>query len=307
MIKIAKKPIPLNSMKETKDFKSGFVTIMGRPNVGKSTLMNALTGTKLAITSPKAQTTRHRIFGIITKPDYQIVYSDTPGMIDPKYKLQEQMMAFVKSSLEDADLILFLVALEDKNEFPEMIEMAVRTGLPIIFLITKIDLKKGSQVEDKVAYWKELYPELEILPISAKDGFNIPQLLTRVVEILPHHPPYFPEDSITDRPEKFFAAETIREKIFLNYEQEIPYSSEVVITEFKEEPNIIRISAEIYIERDSQKGILIGHKGSSLKKVGIEARKDLETFFGKQVHLQTFVKVEKDWRRDAKKLKKFGY
>lgn len=280
---------------------------MGRPNVGKSTLMNALTGTKLAITSPKAQTTRHRIFGIITKPDYQIVYSDTPGMIDPKYKLQEQMMAFVKSSLEDADLILFLVALEDKNEFPEMIEMAVRTGLPIIFLITKIDLKKGSQVEDKVAYWKELYPELEILPISAKDGFNIPQLLTRVVEILPHHPPYFPEDSITDRPEKFFAAETIREKIFLNYEQEIPYSSEVVITEFKEEPNIIRISAEIYIERDSQKGILIGHKGSSLKKVGIEARKDLETFFGKQVHLQTFVKVEKDWRRDAKKLKKFGY
>lgn len=294
-------------MKETKDYKSGFVTIIGRPNVGKSTLMNALTGTKLAITSPKAQTTRHRIFGIITEKEYQIVYSDTPGMIDPKYKLQEQMMAFVKSSLEDADLILFLVSLEDKNDFPEMIEVAVRTGLPIIFLITKIDLKKGSQVEDKVTYWKELYPELEILPVSAKDGFNIPQLLSRIVEILPHHPPYFPEDSITDRPEKFFAGETIREKIFLNYKQEIPYSSEVVITEFKEEATIIRISAEIYIERDSQKGILIGHKGSSLKKVGIEARKDLEEFFGKQVHLETHVKVEKDWRRDAKKLKKFGY
>lgn len=294
-------------MKEKKDFKAGFVTIIGRPNVGKSTLMNALTGTKLAITSPKAQTTRHRIFGIITEDHYQIVYSDTPGMIDPKYKLQQQMMAYVNASLEDADLILYLVALEDKNEFPEMIEMAVRTGLPIIFLITKVDLRKGSQVEDKVSYWKELYPELEIMPVSAVDGFNIPQLLDRVIEQMPIHPPYFPEDSITDRPEKFFASETIREKIFLNYDQEIPYSSEVVIAEFKEEEKIIRILAEIYVERDSQKGILIGHKGSMLKKVGIEARKDLEDFFGKQVHLQTFVKVEKDWRRNDKKLKQFGY
>jgi len=294
-------------MKDTKDFKAGFVTIIGRPNVGKSTLMNALTGTKLAITSPKAQTTRHRIFGIITEEKYQIVYSDTPGMIDPKYKLQQQMMAYVNASLEDADLILYLVALEDKNEFPEMIELAVRTGLPIIFLITKVDLRKGSQVEDKVTYWKELYPELEVLPVSAVDSFNIPQLLERVLELMPHHPPYFPEDSITDRPEKFFASETIREKIFLNYDQEIPYSSEVVIAEFKEEEKLIRISAEIYVERDSQKGILIGHKGSMLKKVGIEARKDLEDFFGKQVHLQTFVKVEKDWRRNDKKLKQFGY
>jgi GTP-binding protein Era len=294
-------------MKTTNDFKSGFVTIIGRPNVGKSTLMNALTGTKLAITSPKAQTTRHRIFGIISEENYQIVYSDTPGMIDPKYKLQQQMMAYVNASLEDADLILFLVSLEDKNEFPEMIELAVRTGLPIIFLITKVDLRKGSQVEDKVSYWKELYPELEILPVSAVDGFNISQLLDRILEILPHHPPYFPEDSITDRPEKFFASETIREKIFLNYDQEIPYSSEVVIAEFKEDEKIIRIAAEIFVERDSQKGILIGHKGSMLKKVGIEARKDLEDFFGKQVHLQTHVKVEKDWRRNDKKLKQFGY
>ena len=294
-------------MKDTKEFRSGFVTIMGRPNVGKSTLMNALTGTKLTITSPKAQTTRHRIFGIITEDNYQIVYSDTPGTIHPKYKLQEQMMAYVNASLEDADLILLLVALEDKNDSPEMIEMAVRTGLPIIFLITKVDLRKGSQVKDKVAYWKELYPELEILPVSATAGFNTDQLLERAKEFLPVHPPYFPEDSITDKPEKFFASETIREKIFLNYQQEIPYSSEVVVTNFKEEEKIIRIRAEIFIERDSQKGILIGHKGTSLKKVGIESRKDLEDFFGKQVHLETHVKMEKDWRRNEKKLKRFGY
>lgn len=294
-------------MKELKNFRSGFVTIMGRPNVGKSTLMNALTGTKLAITSPKAQTTRHRVFGIITEDNYQIVYSDTPGTITPKYKLQEQMMAYVNASLEDADLILLLVALEDKNDSPEMIEMAVRTGLPIIFLITKVDLRRGSQVEDKVAYWKELYPELEILPVSATQGFNTDQLLNRVIDFLPLHPAYFPEDSITNKPEKFFAAETIREKIFLNYQQEIPYSSEVVVTEFKEEEKIIRIRAEIFIERDSQKGIIIGHKGASLKRVGMEARKDMEDFFGKQVHLETHVKVEKDWRRNEKKLKRFGY
>jgi len=280
---------------------------MGRPNVGKSTLMNALTGTKLAITSPKAQTTRHRIFGIITEENYQIVYSDTPGMIDPQYKLQEQMMAYVSASLEDADLILYLVALEDKNDFPEMIEMAVKTRLPIIFLINKVDTRKGTQVEDKVVYWKDLYPELEILPVSAKEGFNIPQLNKRIVEILPEHPPYFPEDSLTDKPERFFASETIREKIFLNYKQEIPYSAEVAITQFKEEDDIIRIAAEIFIERDSQKGILIGHKGASLKKVGTEARKDMEAFFGKKVFLETHVKVEKDWRKNEKQLKKFGY
>ncbi len=294
-------------MKDTKDFRAGFVTIMGRPNVGKSTLMNALTGTKLAITSPKAQTTRHRIFGIITEDKYQIVYSDTPGMIDPKYKLQEQMMNYVNASLEDADLILYLVSLEDKNEFPEMIELAVKTGLPIIFLLNKVDKRKGSQVEDKVVYWKGLYPELEIMPISATEGFNIPQLLDRIVSLLPIHPAYFPEDSITDKPEKFFASETIREKIFLNYDQEIPYSSEVVISEFKEEETIIRIRAEIFIERNSQKGILIGHKGAALKKVGTDARKDMEDFFGKKVFLETFVKVEKDWRRNEKQLKRFGY
>ncbi len=294
-------------MEDTKDFKAGFVTIMGRPNVGKSTLMNTLTGNKLAITSPKAQTTRHRIFGIITEENYQIVYSDTPGMIDPKYKLQEQMMKFVHSSLEDADLILYLVSLEDKNDFPEMIEMAIKTNISLIFLINKVDKRKGSQVEDKIHYWKELYPELELLPVSAIDGFNTDQLKKRILEILPEHPPYFPEDSLTDKPERFFASETIREKIFLNYQQEIPYSSEVVISDFKEEESIIRIRAEIFIERNSQKGILIGHKGSSLKKVGMEARKDMEAFFGKKVFLETFVKVEKDWRRNEKQLKRFGY
>lgn len=294
-------------MKDKKDFKAGFVTIMGRPNVGKSTLMNALTGTKLAITSPKAQTTRHRIFGILTEDNYQIVYSDTPGMIDPKYKLQEQMMKYVNASLEDADLILYLVALEDKNDFPEMIEMAIRNQAPLIFLINKVDKRKGSQVEDKVHYWKELYPEIEILPVSATEGFNIKQVQSRILELLPEHPAYFPKDSMTDKPERFFASETIREKIFLNYQQEIPYSSEVVITDFKEEPDIIRIRAEIFIERNSQKGILIGHKGSSLKKVGMEARKDMEDFFGKKVFLETFVKVEKDWRRNEKQLKRFGY
>ena len=294
-------------MKDAQEFKSGFVTIMGRPNVGKSTLMNALTGTKLTITSPKAQTTRHRIFGIITDEDYQIVYSDTPGMIDPKYELQKQMMSYVNASLVDADLILYLVSLEDKNDYPGMIEMAIRSNIPLIFIINKVDKRKGSQVEDKLSYWRELYPELELLPISAKEGFNTDQLTDRIKKILPIHPPYFPEDSLTDKPERFFASETIREKIFLNYDQEIPYSSEVVITDFNEDDKIIRIRAEIFIERVSQKGIIIGHQGSSLKKVGTEARRDMEEFFGKKVFLETFVKVEKDWRKNEKKLKNFGY
>lgn len=294
-------------MQSQATFKSGFVTIMGRPNVGKSTLMNALTGEKLAITSPKAQTTRHRIFGIISKPDYQIVYSDTPGAITPKYKLQEKMMDFVRAALEDADIILYLVSLEDKNEFPELIQMAQNTNVPMLFVINKADLQKGSQVHDKMAYWKESFPQLEMLAVSALTKLDTDKLLARIIELLPVHPPYFPDDEITDRPERFFAAEIIREKIFLNYEQEIPYSSEVVVSSFKEDEKIIRIMAEIYVERMSQKGILIGHKGSSLKKVGIEARKDMESFFQKQVHLETYVKVEKDWRKDERKLKRFGY
>lgn len=294
-------------MKETKEHKSGFVNIIGRPNVGKSTLLNALMGEKLAITSSKAQTTRHRIFGILTEKDHQIVFSDTPGAIDPSYKLQEKMMGFVRSALDDADVILFMVALDDKNDHPEVIEMALRAGAHMIFIINKTDLEKGSQTLDKTSYWKELYPDLEMLTISAIERKNTDVLLKRILELLPNHPPYFPEDEMTDKSERFICSEIIREKIFINYQQEIPYSSEVSIISFKEEEQIIRIEAEIFVERDSQKGIIIGKKAESIKKVGTEARKDMEAFFGKKIHLQTFVKVAKDWRKDERKLKGFGY
>ncbi|WP_425392432.1 GTPase Era [Ekhidna sp.] len=290
-----------------KDFKSGFVNIIGRPNVGKSTLLNALMNEKIAITSSKAQTTRHRMFGILTKENYQIVFSDTPGAIDPAYKLQEKMMGYVRTALDDADVILFMVALEDKNEYPELIEMAQRAEAPVIFLINKTDTSKGSQAFDKTAYWKELYPDLEIMNISALEQKGTNELLGRILELLPNHPAYFPEDEITDKSERFICEEIIREKIFMNYQQEIPYSSEVVVTSFKEEDKIIHIDAEIYVERDSQKGIIIGKKAESIKKVGTQARKDMEAFFGKKIHLQTFVKVEKDWRKDDRKLTRFGY
>ena len=294
-------------MSETKDHKAGFVNIIGRPNVGKSTLLNALMGEKLAITSSKAQTTRHRMFGILNDDSYQIVFSDTPGAIDPAYKLQEKMMGYVQTALEDADVILFMVALEDKNEYPQLIEMTQRAQAPVLFLINKTDQNKGSQTLDKTTYWKELYPDLEIMTVSALEQKGTYELLDRILELLPTHPKYFPEDEVTDKSERFICAEIIREKIFMNYQQEIPYSSEVVVTSFKEEDNIIRIEAEIYVERNSQKGIIIGKKAESIKKVGMEARKDMEAFFGKKIHLQTFVKVEKDWRKDDRKLSKFGY
>lgn len=294
-------------MTKTNTHKAGFVNIIGRPNVGKSTLLNAFMGEKLAITSSKAQTTRHRMFGIVTHADHQIVFSDTPGAIDPAYKLQEKMMGFVRNALEDADIILFMVALEDKNDHPEIIEMAIKTGVPIIFLINKTDEARGSQTLDKTTYWRELYPELEIMTISALGQINTDELLERIITLLPEHPAYFPEDEITDKSERFICSEIIREKIFLNYKQEIPYSTEVAITSFKEEEKIIRIEAEIYVERDSQKGIIIGKKAESIKRVGMQARKDMEAFFGKQIHLETFVKVEKDWRKDDRKLKRFGY
>ncbi len=294
-------------MIEKESLKAGFVNIIGRPNVGKSTLLNAFMGEKLAITSSKAQTTRHRMFGILTKDNYQIVFSDTPGAIDPAYRLQEKMMGYVNSALEDADVILFLVALEDKNDYPELIEMAQRANAPMLFIINKTDQNKGSQTLDKSNYWKELYPEMEILTISAKEKIGTDRLFERILELTPKHPPYFPEDEMTDKSERFICAEIIREKIFLNYQQEIPYSSEVVITSFKENTEIIHIDAEIFVERDSQKGIIIGRKAESIKKVGTQARKDMETFFGKKIHLQTFVKVEKDWRKDDRKLSRFGY
>lgn len=294
-------------MSDPNQFKSGFVNIIGRPNVGKSTLLNSLMKEKIAITSSKAQTTRHRMFGILNDDTYQIVFSDTPGAIDPAYKLQEKMMGYVRTALDDADVILFMVALEDKNEYPELIEMALQADAPVLFLINKTDQNKGSQTFDKTTYWKELYPDLEILSISALENHGTNELLNRILELLPFHPAYFPADELTDKSERFICSEIIREKIFMNYQQEIPYSTEVVVQSFKEEEQIIHIEAEIFVERDSQKGIIIGKKAESIKKVGMEARKDMEAFFGKKIHLQTFVKVEKDWRKDDRKLSRFGY
>lgn len=288
-------------------YQAGFVTIMGKPNVGKSTLMNALTGERLSITSNRAQTTRHRIFGIITGDNYQIVYSDTPGTIEPGYRLQERMMSFVKRSLEDADVILYVVELGEKNDQNEWIETAKSSGIPVLFVINKTDLGVGSQVLDKITYWKEQLPWADPIPVSATTGFGVSDLQQKILDLLPNHPAYFPEDELTDKSERFITSEVIREKIFLLYKQEIPYSSEVVVTSFKEDEAIIRISADIYVERNSQKGIIIGKKGEAIKTLGIAARKDLEVFFGKQIHLETMVKVEKDWRKDDLKLRRFGY
>ena len=294
-------------MESSEEFKSGFVNIIGRPNVGKSTLLNALMNEKLAITSSKAQTTRHRMFGILNDENYQIVFSDTPGAIDPAYKLQEKMMGYLRTALEDADVILFMVALEDRNDYPQLIEMAQNAQAPVIFLINKTDQNKGSQTLDKTTYWKELYPGLEIMTISALEQQGPQELMNRILELLPNHPAYFPKDEMTDKSERFICSEIVREKIFMNYKQEIPYSTEVAVTSFKEEESIIHIEAEIYVERDSQKGIIIGKKAESIKKVGMQARKDMESFFGKKINLQTFVKVEKDWRKDDRKLTRFGY
>ncbi len=289
------------------EFKAGFITIMGKPNVGKSTLMNALIGESLSITSPKAQTTRHRIFGIETTEQYQMVFSDTPGTIDPKYRLQSQMMKFVYSSLEDADIILYVVELGDKNDQLDWIKLAQKAQVPTFFLLNKIDTAKGSQVIDKIHYWKEQIPDIDFLPVSATTLENLPALKEKLIELLPTHPAYFPEGEMSDKSERFFAAEIIREKIFFQYKQEVPYSTEVVVTEFKEDEDIIRIRAEIYVERESQKGIIIGKKGEAIKNMGIASRKGIEAFFAKKVHLETFVKVEKDWRSKDAKLKRFGY
>ncbi len=286
--------------------KSGFVSIVGKPNVGKSSLMNRLVGENLSIITAKAQTTRHRIMGILNGEDFQIVYSDTPGMLEPKYELHEAMMSYVKVSLDDADLVLLIVELGEKFD-EKLFEPLKNLATPVILLINKIDLAKGSQVTDKIAYWKDLIKTVEIIPVSALTGENLDTLLPIIKKHLPEHPGYYPKDDLTDRSERFFAAEMIREKIFTNYDQEIPYSSEVGIEAFKEDDKIIKIRATIYVERDSQKGILIGKGGSSLKKVGTEARKSLESFFGKQVFLETHVKVADNWRKQKLKLKHFGY
>ena len=292
---------------EQKGFKSGFVSIVGKPNVGKSSLMNKLMGENLSIITAKAQTTRHRIMGILNGKDYQIVYSDTPGILEPKYSLHDAMMNYVKVSLEDADVILLVVELHDKYE-EVLFQRFLKIQTPIVLVINKVDLAKGSQVEDKVQYWKQSIPDVrEIIPVSAKTGLNVNRILDVVKTFLPDHPPFFPQDEFTDRSERFFASEIIREKIFENYEEEIPYSCEVGITSFKDETDILRISAVIYVERDSQKGIVIGKGGSSLKKVGIEARKDMEAFFGKKIFLETHVKVADNWRKERNRLRQFGY
>ncbi|MFQ3214799.1 MAG: GTP-binding protein Era [Marivirga sp.] len=288
--------------------KSGYVSIVGKPNVGKSTLMNALVGERLSIITSKAQTTRHRIMGILNGEDFQIIYSDTPGILKPQYELHQSMMSFVKSSLEDADVLLFVTDLYEKyEEGDRMIDQIAKLDVPTILVMNKIDQSKGSQAQDKMNYWAEIIkPDYQIM-ISALEKVNIQELFAMLKDLMPEHPPYFPKDQLTDKPEKFFVEELVREKIFQNYKKEVPYSCEVVVTEFKEDETIIRIRAEIYVERKSQKGIIIGKGGEAIKKVGIEARKDLEIFFAKQIHLETFVKVEQDWRKKDLKLKRFGY
>ena len=297
-----------------KSHKAGFVNLLGRPNVGKSTLMNALVGEKLSIITSKAQTTRHRIMGIINSPDFQVVYSDTPGIIKPKYELQHSMMRFVNNSIEDADVILFLLDINQPVPDPEKNDLYKKTLLtlnqaqiPIIIVLNKIDLLPKNEIAEKMPLYNGLIKGAEIIPVSALSKENIDTLFEKIFEKIPEHPPYFPKDELTNKPERFFVEEIIREKILLNYEQEVPYSTEVAVVSFKEDEKIIRISAEIYVERRSQKGIIIGKGGQSLKKVGMESRTDLEAFFGKQVFLETFVKVEPDWRKKESKLAKFGY
>lgn len=287
--------------------KAGFVSIIGKPNVGKSTLMNQLVGEKLSIITSKAQTTRHRIMGILSGDDFQVVYSDTPGILNPKYELHKSMMKFVSSSLEDADLILFVTDLYEKFEDDDMIKKLQATDIPIILIMNKNDLSKGSQAYDKLAYWKEIIETEHSMLISALNGEGVPELFQLILEQLPEHPAYYPKEEYTDKPERFFVSEILREKLFLNYKKEVPYSCEVVTTDFTEDEKIIRIRVVINVERKSQRAILLGHKGERIKKVGMEARLDMETFFGKKVFLEQFIKVEPDWRKKTNKLKGFGY
>jgi GTP-binding protein Era len=288
--------------------KSGFVNILGNPNVGKSTLMNALTGMKLSIITSKVQTTRHRIMGIVNGEDFQIIYSDTPGLINPVYKMQEQMVKYAYSALADADIILFVT---DIYELPDpsrdMVKRLAKINVPVFILINKTDLDKGGSVIRLTAAWSGLLPGAEIIPVSALKGFNLEKLLTRIISLLPESPPYWPKDEITNRSERFFAGEIIREKILLNYRQEVPYSVDIEVVSFKDSEEIIRISAIIYVMRESQKGIIIGKQGLALKKTGTMARIDLEEFFGKKIFLELLVKVKKDWRNNPRMLRQFGY
>ena len=288
--------------------KAGFVNIIGSPNVGKSTLMNALVGERLSIITSKAQTTRHRIMGIVNGEDFQIVYSDTPGVLKPNYRLQESMMDFVHTAIVDADIMLFVTDIyEDIKIEEKILEKIKNSKVPVLLLVNKIDLASQEVLEEKVAYWKNEVPNAEVIPVSALEKFNITYIFDRILALLPEGPGFYGKDELTDKPEKFFVSEIIREKILTNYKKEIPYSVEVVIESFKEEEKIVKIRAEILVIRDSQKGIIIGHQGKALKKVGTEARKDMETFLQKQVFLELFVKVNKDWRDSDQQLKRFGY
>ena len=288
--------------------KAGFVNIVGNPNVGKSTLMNVLVGERISIATFKAQTTRHRIMGILNTDEMQIVFSDTPGVLKPNYKLQESMLNFSTSALSDADVLLYVTdVIETRDKHNEFIEKVRQQTFPVLVLINKIDLIDQQKLEALVEEWKELLPQAEIIPISAISKFNVDYVMRRIKELLPDSPPYFDKDQWTDKPARFFVTEIIREKILLYYDKEIPYAVEVVVEQFKEEPKLIRINAVIYVERDSQKGIIIGKQGKALKKVATEARRSLEKFFGKSVFLETFVKVDKDWRSSDKELKNFGY
>ena len=288
--------------------KAGFVNIVGNPNVGKSTLMNLLVGERISIATFKAQTTRHRIMGILNTPEMQICFSDTPGVLKPNYKLQESMLQFSESALQDADVLLYvtdMVETPDKNQ--DFLSKVQRMACPILVLINKIDLSNQEALEEKVSAWHEVLPQAEVMPISALHRFNVDNVLKRIRELLPESPAYFDKDQWTDKPARFFVTEILREKILLYYDKEIPYSVEAVVEQFKETERHIHINAVIYVERESQKGIIIGHKGVALKRVSTEARKSLEKFFGKSVFLEVFVKVDKDWRNSDRALKSFGY
>ena len=288
--------------------KAGFVNIIGNPNVGKSTLMNALVGERLSIITSKAQTTRHRILGIVNGDDFQVILSDTPGIIKPAYELQTAMMDFVKSAFEDADVLLYLVELGEKSlKDEEFFKKISNSSIPVLLLINKIDTGDEEKLQQAVTHWSALVPNAEVFAISALENFGVEQVFKRVLELLPESPPFYPKDALTDKPERFFVNETIREKILMHYKKEIPYSVEIETEEFHEDEDIIRMRSVIMVERDSQKGIIIGHKGSAIKRVGTEARKDLERFFGKKVHIELYVKVNKNWRSDQRQLRRFGY
>jgi GTP-binding protein Era len=288
--------------------KAGFVNIIGNPNVGKSTLMNAFVGERLSIITSKAQTTRHRILGIVNGEDFQVILSDTPGIIKPAYALQESMMDFVKSAFEDADVLIYMVELGEKELKDEAFFTKIKNSkIPVLLLINKIDKGNETLLQEALELWQEKVPNAEIFAISALENFGVPEVFNRIIELLPESPPFYPKDQLTDKPERFFVNEIIREKILIHYKKEIPYAVEIETEEFFEEEKIIRIRSIIYVERETQKGIIIGHKGTAIKRVGVEARSDLEKFFGKQVHLELVVKVNKNWRNDDRQLRKFGY